>query len=100
MHNSVDSMANSKNPPCYKRGRWFQNYLTYFSTSDNSSETVKLLTAEVFIPGKRAAPASVVKYLYSINARPIQPCLSRQNITSPYGEDKTTSLCPVSQRRP
>ena len=33
----------------------------------NSSETDRRLTAEVFIPGKRATPASVAKYLYSIH---------------------------------
>jgi len=37
-------------------------------TSGNSSETDKRLTVEVLLPGKRAAPASIAKYLYSINA--------------------------------
>ena len=69
MLNSLGSMENfNKFRPWYERGRWFKNHLNVFLTSGNSSETDRRLTAEVFIPGKRAAPASVAKYLYSINA--------------------------------
>jgi len=54
--------------------RWFQNDLNIFPISGNSLETGRRLAAEVFIPGKRATPTSVAKYLYSING-PAHPAL-------------------------
>jgi len=53
---------------------WFKNDLNIFPISGNSLETGRRLTAEVFIPGMPAVPASVAKYLYSING-PAHPVL-------------------------